>query len=650
MQAICCDSVCVIFLRQCEILGWEKAEKEGITLKQQLDVATKKNSSLEDKIAHLDEALKECLRQLRQMREEQNQKIQEAITKKSQNSESNMSELEGQLADLRAQLEMANAKAEAAISLESDLRLRLGIAEKENMSLQIELQSTLQELEVRTLERDLSTKTAEAASKHNLESIKRMAKLEAECRRLKTMVRKATLFHDHKSFSASPSRVGSLTDSQSDNGERSEIWSPALLPELDVFRHENSPSKNVTAPSPEISLMDDFLEMERLAALPAGESGSCSLGSVTSTDKHTIDSEASLKAELETMISRTAELEEKIEMLEAEKAELGFTLTQSQDRLKLSEGSLKQMQAKFNECQNQLRVSQAQLRDANTKMGMLQAELDLANELRQAIEMELEDANVRREESESQLREIDNVSKLLLSRVTFLEGEVEKERSSNSEVSAKCQALEDDLSRRKHEADIHRSRLALTNELKEAVEQELLSANARKAALESQLEAVQSEVRSLLAKVCSLEDEVEKGRQESAEFATKCGELDDELSRMKREAESWKNELASANETMEAAEHELQKSNSKRGELESQLKAAQANSMSLLTKVSLLEQELEKERMLSEEFAAKCRELEEELSITKQEADIQLAPLMKEEELNIQQVSLFLTNMMMLDF
>lgn len=616
------------------VAGWEIAEKEVITLKQQLDVAIKKNSSLEDKIAHLDEALKECLRQLRQAREEQDRKIQEAITKKSQDSEPNKSELESQLADLCAQLEMANAKAEATASLESHLRLRLGLAEKENMSLQIELQSRLQELEVRTLERDLSTKTAETASKHNLESIKRVAKLEAECRRLKTMLRKATSFHDHKLFAASPSYVGSLTDSQSDSGERSEIWSPALLSELDVFKQEKAPSKNVTAPSPEIGLMDDFLEMERLAALPARESGSCSLGSVTSIDKHTIDSEPSLKTELETMINRTAELEEKIEMLQAEKAELGFTLTQSQDRLKLSEGSLKQMQAKFNECQNQLWISQAQLRDANTKMGMLQAELDLANELRQAIEMELEDANVRREEAESQLRDIDNESELLLSRVAFLESEVEKEKSSYSEVSTKCQALEDELSRMKHEAETHQRQLSSINVLKEAVERELLSANAKKAAVESQLEAVQSEIRSLLTKIDSLEDEVEKRRQESAEFATKCRESDDELSRVKRDAESWKNQLASANESKRAAEQELQKNNSQREEVESQLQAVQANATSLLTKIISLEQELEKERTLSAEFEAKCRQLEEKLSRMKH--DLQLAPLTKE-ELNIHQ-------------
>ncbi|OMO77053.1 hypothetical protein CCACVL1_15219 [Corchorus capsularis] len=47
-------------------LGWEKAMKEVLALKQQLDAATKKHAAVEDQVGHLHGALKKCVRQLKQ--------------------------------------------------------------------------------------------------------------------------------------------------------------------------------------------------------------------------------------------------------------------------------------------------------------------------------------------------------------------------------------------------------------------------------------------------------------------------------------------------------------------------------------------------------------------------------------------------------
>ncbi|CAE6072617.1 unnamed protein product [Arabidopsis arenosa] len=62
------------------VAGWEKAENEVVELKQKLEDAADKNIVLEDRVSHLDGALKECVRQLRQFRDEQEKKIQEAVT------------------------------------------------------------------------------------------------------------------------------------------------------------------------------------------------------------------------------------------------------------------------------------------------------------------------------------------------------------------------------------------------------------------------------------------------------------------------------------------------------------------------------------------------------------------------------------------
>ncbi|KAL2520017.1 Filament-like plant protein 3 [Forsythia ovata] len=270
------------------VAGWERAENEVIALKQQLEAAIQQNLNLEVRSSHLDGALKECVRQLRQARE--------TMAEKTSEWESAKSELENQIIELRTRAEAA--KTEHSASIDTNTLLKLKAVEKENSSLKQELVSQSKELEIRIIERDLSTRAAETASKLQLESIKKVAKLEAECRRLQALARKSPSFNDQKSIMASSFYVESLTDSQSDSGERlsalevdtrkmnnvevelnghekscSDSWALALIAELDQFKNEKSTPKSLAACSVEIDMMDDFLEMERLAALPELKNG-----------------------------------------------------------------------------------------------------------------------------------------------------------------------------------------------------------------------------------------------------------------------------------------------------------------------------------------------------------------------------------------
>lgn len=436
------------------MLGWEKAEHEVFSLKQQLEAAAQKNSALEDRVGHLDGALKECLRQLRQAREEQEQKIHEAVVKRTHEWESTKSELESQIVEIQAQLQ--TAKAETVATVDPGLELKLGAAEKENAALKLQLLSREEELEIRTIEQELSTQAAETASKQNLESIKKVAKLEAECRRLKAMARKASSANDHKSITASSVCVESLTDSQSDSGERllaleidtrkmtgldtnecepsrSDSWASGLIQELDRFKNEKPLVKNLMAPSVELDLMDDFLEMERLAALPETENRSRCLESGAISDKHIGGSESPLKAQLEAMIDRTAELEEKLEKMEAEKMELDMALS---------------------ECQNQLETSQGRLKEVEEKLVELQTQLALASESKRNAEEEIQTTNAKREVAESRLIAVEAEIKTMLSKVLSLEEEVEKERALSAEAASKCRKFEDELSRMKRETEL----------------------------------------------------------------------------------------------------------------------------------------------------------------------------------------------------
>ncbi|KAE8662817.1 Filament-like plant protein [Hibiscus syriacus] len=538
------------------VSGWEKAEKDVLALKQQLDAAMKKNVTLEDRVGHLDGALKECVRQLRQAREEQERKIHEAVAKKCHELESSKSELESQLLDLKAQLE--SAKTDASASVDPDLHLKLDAFEKENSALKLQLHSRAEELELRIIERDLSTKTAETASKQHLESIKKLAKLETECRRLKAIARKASPANDHKSYTASSICVESFTDSQSDSGERlvavetdmqkmnglemnesgrsrSDAWVSALITELDQFRKEKAVGRNIMVPSVEINLMDDFLEMERLAALPDTESGSGfnesgPLSDQTSTVVNT------LKAELETLTRGIAQLEEKLVLSEEEKSEL---------------------QMAFTESQKQLQTLQNQLSEAETKFKDVQTQLALDDNSKKSVEEEVKVANVNREVAVSRLRDSEIEIKTLISKVTSLEEVIRKEQTFSAELEEKLalteeekselqmaftesqkqlQTLENQLSEAETRFKDVQTQLALADNSKKALEEEVKIANMNRQEAESRLTEAETEINILISKVTSLEDLFKKEQALSAENMSKCKELENELSKMKCEA------------------------------------------------------------------------------------------------------------------
>ncbi|KAF9681837.1 hypothetical protein SADUNF_Sadunf05G0044100 [Salix dunnii] len=523
------------------VSGWEKAEKELSDLKQQIKAATERNSELEDRVSHLDAALKECVRKLRQLREEQDRRIDEAVTKKICECESTKSKLEAQLIELQARLQ--TTKSDATVSDDSESGKKLNSLEKENSSLKRELLSLSEEIQVRILERDLSAQAAETASKLQLESIKKLAKLEAECRKLKAVARKASAANDHKSLTASSICAESFTDSQSDNGERllavesdSCKRSGLEMNECDqtcsgswAYAHATDQSKNkkpivrnIMVPSSEINLMDDFLEMERLAALPDTESGSSYLEAGPVSDKGN-GSGNPLKEELKSMINRTTELEEKLDKMEEEKFKSEMALT---------------------ECQMQLETLRSQLKEADVKMGELQALLTLANESRQAREEEIKRIDSKREEAESQLRIAEAEIKSLLSKIVSLDAEVEKEHALSAENAAKSQELEGEISKMKCEVElqneIERKRVAGFNqELKITQEKELAVAASKFAECQKTIASLGLQLRSL----ATLEDLLD---------SEKSSDVSSEESKDHENGERWRFHLGNLSSGSEA--------------------------------------------------------------------------------------------------
>ncbi|KAK2967602.1 hypothetical protein RJ640_030473 [Escallonia rubra] len=193
------------------IAGWEKAEKEAIALKQELNKTIQHRVAGDERLVSLDAALKECMLQLRFVREEQEKRIHDAIMKTSREFEKTRTILEEKLAETTerlAKLSAENTQLSKALlaknkvikdvngqrfQAEADfsaVMTRLESTEKENASLKYEVRVIEKELEIRNEEREFNHRTEDVAHKQHLESVKKIAKLETECQRLRLLVRK----------------------------------------------------------------------------------------------------------------------------------------------------------------------------------------------------------------------------------------------------------------------------------------------------------------------------------------------------------------------------------------------------------------------------------------------------------------------------
>ncbi|XP_073305489.1 filament-like plant protein 4 isoform X2 [Primulina huaijiensis] len=193
------------------VSGWEKAEAEAASLKNHLESVTLLKLTAEDRATHLDGALKECMRQIRNLKEEHEKKLNAFVLSKAKLFDEMKLDLEAKIANLNQEL-LTSAAENAALSRSlqerSNILIKLseeksqavdeiGLSkskiescEKEVHSLKYELHIARKEVEIRNEEKNMSLRSAEVANKQHLEGVKKIAKLEAECQRLRGLVRK----------------------------------------------------------------------------------------------------------------------------------------------------------------------------------------------------------------------------------------------------------------------------------------------------------------------------------------------------------------------------------------------------------------------------------------------------------------------------
>ncbi|KAF5179394.1 Filament-like plant protein [Thalictrum thalictroides] len=193
------------------LAGWEKTKAEAESLKQNLDKALQQRVIAEERISHLDAALKECMQQLRFVREEQEQRIHDAVLKTTREQQKVQNVLKEKLAESEkscSKLGAENTHFITAIQMkdklieelkerkaqeEADfnaLRAKLDSVQKDNSSMNYELHMLEKELEIRNEEREFHRFSTDASHKQHLESVKKIAKLETECQRLRLLVQK----------------------------------------------------------------------------------------------------------------------------------------------------------------------------------------------------------------------------------------------------------------------------------------------------------------------------------------------------------------------------------------------------------------------------------------------------------------------------
>ncbi|KAG8632360.1 filament-like plant protein 4 isoform X2 [Manihot esculenta] len=193
------------------VSGWEKAEAEALALKNHLESVTLSKLTAEDRASHLDGALKECMRQIRNLKEEHEQKLQDVILSKTKQWDKIRLEFESRIVNLDQELLRSAAEndalsrslqersnmiikiSEEKSQAETDIELlksNIESCEREINSLKYELHIVSKELEIRNEEKNMSMRSAEVANKQQMEGVKKIAKLEAECQRLRGLVRK----------------------------------------------------------------------------------------------------------------------------------------------------------------------------------------------------------------------------------------------------------------------------------------------------------------------------------------------------------------------------------------------------------------------------------------------------------------------------
>ncbi|CAA0807513.1 Plant protein of unknown function (DUF869 [Striga hermonthica] len=272
-----------------------EAENESQRVKHELDETRKQNMALNEQMANLNSALKDCMDQLNRAREQEFERarimLEEKISETSKSLASQTSEnsylTKALLVKEKLIDDLNRAKCRKEAEFEA-LMTRLDSTEKENAFLRYEFRALESELEKQNEEMECIRRSAEARVKQNSENIKKVKKLEAECQRLRVS-RRAGLLPGRADISL----LGRIRDLENENRALKESLAQKEEEILYHFYAKNSDRLSLASSRswadkfaddpenrpecrtigayynnrPDMSLMDDFVEMEEKLAI-----------------------------------------------------------------------------------------------------------------------------------------------------------------------------------------------------------------------------------------------------------------------------------------------------------------------------------------------------------------------------------------------
>lgn len=414
-------------------------------------------------------------------------------------------------------------------------------------------------------------------------------------------------------------------------------------------------------------MMDDFLEMEKLAALPEADHTSSSVGAETDSD-HTVTRDIS-RVETEAVQQQVVELQSKVEKIEHEKkvletafAEARNQLDKSRDTLMVPNNKLADLQMQLNQANESKNAAlgQAERLDSDRKSLTLQLKSRSAEvEKLQGVVASLEESGDRKElelQFESTSVEVENLRKTVAS----LEGKLDAEKTMsaqhkrNSNMAQEAKNLLDVqlLSAQKEigqlrgiietlESDVqkeqkHQKELVAQIEAMKTESERTCSVKSAKESLEAQLLVANSEIAKLHVTVNALECDAAKEREYSSEIKMQLEAVEGIRQVLGSELESAHQETIKLQEKVLSLEVRLKEqiallveftakaedAVSGRKVMEGQLEVANLELVKVTNNVSLLQGRIEQERLLSEEYETKCRKLEAQLSRDSRDAKL----------------------------
>ncbi|KAL2906301.1 Filament-like plant protein 7 [Bienertia sinuspersici] len=260
------------------LAGWEKAEAKVLSLKQELEEALKERDISEERTRHMDAALKECMQQLRYVREDKEQRIHDVMLKASEELEETKMFFEEKLeesGEMIAKLTTEKSQIGKALLLKDELieelnqqkakvedevnalLERLEHLQKDNSSLLYEVRVLEKEVDIRNEEREFNRRSADASHKHHLENVKKIAKLESECQRLRVLVRKR--LPGPAALAKMKSEVNMLDKNSANNRRKKSNLSTVNNMQLDygVDGHPESPGRKMNLLNERICALEE---------------------------------------------------------------------------------------------------------------------------------------------------------------------------------------------------------------------------------------------------------------------------------------------------------------------------------------------------------------------------------------------------------